>query len=137
MGISDNWLDSSLSGAWVDDEEPISEAYDTSRVIADKSTTIRIVRKGSATFTGEPFGTAQVVRLESISSPADIAGENAVAADQAILVFGYRGHPTITDTDLKRGDWFLLESLQVKVTITDVLLDTRTSLQAIGKASPL
>lgn len=128
-------------GGWLGDDFPLPSwladsdlAVDTARVIADKTTSIKVKRAGSASFTGEPNGQAQIVRLETIGSPGETRGENVTAANAAVLIVGYRGHPTIPDVDLKRSDRFYLASHDATFTVTAILVDTRDSLQAIAEA---
>lgn len=48
---------------------------------------------------------AQTVRIES-GSANEVAAEPGKAAKRKITVFGVVGHPTVADTDMRRGDRF-------------------------------
>lgn len=105
---------------------------DAALIIGDKPSSVQINRTGSGTFIGAPNGVAQMIRQEAISDPSKIVGLNLASGEQGVLVYGYRGHATIPDTDIKKGDWYISDGF--KVTVIDIKLDTRVSLQAIGKA---
>ena len=85
------------------------EAFDTAQIIADKSVSIT-VRRGSATTLG-----AQTVRLESLSSQREIMGDGGTTYLADAMALGYRGHPTIADTDLKPGDRFAVSGVSYQV----------------------
>lgn len=92
--------------AWSDDVDP---GVDTARLIADKSTAIT-VRRGSSTLS------AQTVRIEDLGGRGrQVQTEAGVMAQADTLVLGYRGHPTLADTDLQRGDRFLAGSVSYEV----------------------
>jgi hypothetical protein len=104
------------------------QAVDTAQVIADKTTSI-VVRRNGADLA------AQIVRIEELGGPGETRGQNATVANAGVLIVGYRGHPTIADTDLKRGDRFYLTADSTMYTVTQILVDTRESLQVIGEVS--
>lgn len=120
---------------WQGDSFPLSgwlagadQAVDTANMIADKRTSIVVRRDGVDL-------AAQTVRIEALGGPGETSGANATVANAAVLIVGYRGHPTIADTTLRRGDRFYLAAEDALYTITMILVDTRESLQAIGEAS--
>lgn len=91
-------------GEWRDDWD---RGVDTARIIADKPTTL-----SSAIITSIDGRVVsdQTVRIEALSDFA--ARQMTPASDVAalkVMVLGYKGHPSIDDTDLKRGDRFLSE----------------------------
>lgn len=49
---------------------------------------------------------AQTVRIESQIDVSEPASESGKAAKRMITLFGVVGHPSIADTDLRRGDRF-------------------------------
>lgn len=119
MPSIDAWMGDSfpLSG-WLDD---VDQGVDTARLIADKSTSITVIRGGVAQ-------TAQTVRIETLRTERTVqtAGGNTAVIDTAVI--GYKGHPTITDTDLQRGDRFAVSGQMYE--IVTVIPGTVDSLQA-------
>lgn len=49
---------------------------------------------------------AQTVRLEYRSGTGVKVGETVSSAIQGMIVFGIKDHPTLSDTDMQRGDRF-------------------------------
>jgi len=94
----DGWAGNEFPlSAWSDDAD---QGVDTARLIADKSTSITVIRAGVAQ-------TAQTVRLEFLTGARREYQTEAGQTGQAdVLVLGYKGHPSLTDTDLQRGDRF-------------------------------
>lgn len=56
--------------------------------------------------------TAQTVRIES-GGASEVAAEPGKAAKRSITVFGIVGHPTVADTDVRRGDRFSFNAIPV------------------------
>jgi hypothetical protein len=112
--------------------DDLTQAQDAANIIADKVTLITVERPGSggAITTLDP----QPVRLETGGSPNTVDGGLTVTGPQQITVLGFRGHPDYPNTNLKRGDQFYVAEFGERYTITAILVETRTSLQAIGKA---
>ena len=108
-------------GDWVDD---VSQAVDTAKILADKSSSIVLIRAGV------PLA-AQSVRIEDLRdrprSYQTEAGETGLAE---ILILGYLDHPTITDTDIQRGDRFALDGAGCRVVA--VMPGLLNSLQAFA-----
>ena len=77
-------------------------------LIALKPTSITI-KRGSSTLS------AQTVRLETLASQRAVVGEGGVTHQIDGLLLGYRGHPTITNTDVKAGDRFVADSMSFEV----------------------
>ena len=101
--------------AWSDDAD---QAYDTARIIADKTIAITATRLGVAQ-------SAQNVRIETFSRGERSVTVNGVSHDVDAIVFGYAGHPTITNTDLQAGDRFVaygqrFEVISVLVALPDI-----------------
>lgn len=94
------WLGDEMPlGDWIDDW---SRSVDTARLISDKPTTITVTPIDGRTVA------AQVVRIEALSEfAARQVGTSGDSASLRVIVIGYKGHASIDDTDLKRGDRFL------------------------------
>jgi hypothetical protein len=106
---------------WLSD---IDQSTDTARLIADKPVDITPIRGGVAQPT-------EAVRVEFLSRPREVetGGGNTAMVDT--LVLGYKGHPTLNDTDLQRGDRFALAGQQYDVVVIAPGLDSQ--LQAYCK----
>lgn len=75
-------------------------------MIADKPASIVIYRESGGTTTALA---AQTVRLDlaSLTSRENLLRfEIGTASRQKMLVTGYKGHPTVADTDIQYGDRF-------------------------------
>lgn len=58
----------------------------------------------------------QTVRVTFSNAERVIKGESsAMSAYRDAVVFGVKGHPTVTDTDIKRGDEFTVYGRGLKV----------------------
>lgn len=108
---------------WRDD---VDRAYDTERTITAKSASITITRAGVAQ-------AAQTVRLEPQSGGSDARGQNATVSNAGVLIVGYKDHPTITDTDIRRGDRFFYAGQMY--TVTQAMPDVPNRLLATAEAS--
>ena len=75
--------------------------------IQDRPTSVTLDRGGVAQ-------AAQTVRLE-YSSPHTVQGEVGKAGEYDLVVFGVKDHPTVTDTNIKRGDRFAVGKLVYEV----------------------
>ena len=117
--------------AWAGDTFPLSDwsddvdqGVDNARIVGDKTTSITAIRDGSAL-------SAQTVRIEELRREREIetaAGQTAVVQ---VVVIGYKGHPSISDTDLQRGDRFAVGGVGYEiVALVPGLAD---SLQAYAK----
>jgi hypothetical protein len=114
--------------AWMGNTFPLAtwlasddHGVDTARMIADKSTSITAVRGGVAQ-------TAQTVRLETLRGKMEYTTPGGDTAVIDAVVIGYKGHPTITDTDLQRGDRFFVDGQMYEV--VTIVPGTVDSLQA-------
>lgn len=113
--------------AWTDD---IDAGVDTARLIAEKPSSIVVTRwsNGSDATLG-----AQPIRIEDLSrNPRFMRGEGGATAVLTLLIVGYRGHPTIADTDLQMGDEFVLNGTPYKVRM--IVPGLTDSLQAYAEA---
>ena len=121
MSKIDAWTGNSFSlSDWID----VDRGVDTARLIADKSTSITIVRSGVAQ-------AAQTVRIEDMGRPREVQTEGGQTAIADTLILGYYGHPTITDTDLQTGDRFAVSGVGYEIVALLVGLDN--SLQAFAR----
>lgn len=101
-------------GDWRDE---INRAYDTARLIAEQPTVITFIRAGATL-------AAQTVRLErSNNIPSELTANIARVAETEVVIIGYRGHPTITDTNVRRGDRFVHSGQTYEVIQVDARLD--------------
>lgn len=98
--------------AWSDDYDP---AYDFARIIGDKTTSITVTRNGVAQ-------TAQTVRIETMARGDTTITVNGRTHEIDAIVFGYNGHPTISDTDLQPGDRFVVDGARYEVIVVAVSL---------------
>lgn len=125
MPSIDTWQGSSFAlSSWRDD---VDRATDTARVIADKSASITLTRQGEQQ-------TAQTVRLEPMGGAGEQRSEAGTVSNAGVWVIGYKSHPTISDTDIKRGDRFFYNSQMY--TVTHVLPDVPDRILALAEASP-
>jgi hypothetical protein len=102
------WMGDSMPlGDWTDDW---NRSVDTARLISDKPTTITVTPVDGREV--DP----QVVRIEALSEFAQAQiGTGGNAATLRVIVIGYRGHESIDDTDLKRGDRFVADGTLFEV----------------------
>jgi len=99
---------------------------DTAARIAAQPVSIVVIRDGATL-------AAQTVRVEPYGWPGQQRGENATTANAGVIVTGYKDHATIADTDLQRGDRFMVEGQMVTVTALLVIVPGR--LVAVAEAS--
>jgi len=117
------WLGSTPPlSTWLDDAD---RAFDTARVIADKPAVITITRLGGAL-------AAQTVRLEPAGGAADATFTMGALGKAGVIILGYKSHPAIADTNLKRGDTFAYDGQFYLV--VQVLPDVPDRLLAIAEA---
>lgn len=103
----------------------LNQAYDMARLINDDLTSITVIRAGSAM-------SAQNVRVETKPTGNSTVLVNGRVHEVNAIVFGFRSHPTITDTDLQAGDRFVVDGVRLEVIA--VLVDLENVLQAICEA---
>lgn len=77
-------------------------------LITYKSTSITVNRNGTSL-------AAQTVRLETLSGDKQIMGAGGVVHQISAMVLGYKGHPTIADTNLLPGDLFTVGTIHYEV----------------------
>ena len=116
MPSFDGWLTGALPFGWANP----TIAVNVGNIIADKSISITVTRDGAQL-------SAQTVRIEPLNDPSLRPSANALTAFGTVMVLGYKGHPTISDTDMTRGDRFyyggmMYEVVQVQPGYTDRLI---------------
>jgi len=122
MPSVDAWTGNSFPlSDWLDD---VDRGVDTARLIADKPTSITVVRGGVEQ-------AAQSVRIEGLGRPREVQTEGGQTAIADTLIIGYKGHPTLTDTDLQTGDRFAVGGVSYE--IVAVLAGLSDCLQAYAK----
>ena len=122
VGKADAWLGNAFPlSDWTDD---VDRSVNTARLIADKITSIVVVRAGVEQ-------AAQNVRIEPMARPREVQTEGGQTAMADVLIIGYNGHPTITDTDLQTGDRFAVSGVGYE--IVALLVGMTDSLQAFAK----
>jgi hypothetical protein len=102
-----------------------ARAADAWQRIQDKPTSITIRRNGTAQ-------TAQTVRIEFDDTATERITDNVSVGLQTLIVFGVRGHATVTDTDIKPGDKFIAAKKEYEVLS---LIHTTGEIQAIARAT--
>lgn len=79
------------------------------RRIQDRPTSVVLNRAGSA----QP---AQTMRIEYNNSSANFVDGTLVrTSKQNLTLFGVRSHPTVTNTDIQKGDRFTINGAQYEV----------------------
>jgi hypothetical protein len=121
MGKADSWLGNSHL-VWANDDR----ANDTARTISDKPSTITPVRNKVAQ-------SATVVRIDTMRDPMERTGPLATVSETRVLVLGYKGHATIADTDLQRGDRFKHQGQTY--TVTQILPSSPYRLIAVAEVT--
>jgi hypothetical protein len=106
MSRIDAWSGNTFPlSAWTDDHDP---GVDTALLIADKPTSITISR-GASTLS------AQTVRIEEFRGQKQVQSSAGQVYNVDAVVLGHKGHPTITDTDIKPGDRFAVAGVLFEV----------------------
>jgi hypothetical protein len=84
------------------------------RRISEKPSSI-VIKRGTTTLS------AQTVRLESSGSSNRVGSAGTVAVRE-VVIFGVRGHATVTDTNIRRSDRFIYGGEEYQV--NDLVLTT-------------
>lgn len=89
------------------------KAGDTAARINERPTTLTVLR-GQSTHT-------VTVRIEPTRSGDErqTDGPTATIGSSGVVVIGFRNHPNVADTNLKRGDRFLWEGDRYEVTLVN------------------
>lgn len=107
-------------GNWLADTTA-SRAADAWSRITDKPASISIYRDRTRTTPDETLD-PQTVRLEFSSTVREALGEGGRSSIRDLIVFGIKGHASIPDTDIRRGDVFEHDGNRYRV--VDVLTTT-------------
>lgn len=106
MSRLNDWL-----GTGTEEIDPQSRAVDAWKVIQRSPHTITIQRGGSDL-------SAQVVGIEfdnQSGMQGEVAGAGGKSARRSCIVFGVKDHPSITNTNILRGDKFRLNGTDYRV----------------------
>ena len=124
----DRWLGNSFPLSSF--QAGVDAGVDTARLIAEKPTSIVVRRAVVGNLA------AQTVRIEPVGGlPLERTTNNITTSEQTALILGYKGHPTIADTNLKRGDRFYVASEDMMYTVIQILPGLENCLQAIAEAT--
>lgn len=85
-----------------------NRAADALRRINEKPASLVFVRNGAAQ-------AAQTVRVEYDRAQSTEQGAGAQSSSRKLIVFGVRDHPTVTNTNIQRGDRFAYQGGQFRV----------------------
>lgn len=107
-------------GNWLADTTA-SRAADAWSRINDKPASVTIYRDRTRTTPDETLD-PQTVRLEFSSTVRELMGEGGRSSIRDLIVFGVRGHESVPDTDIRRGDVF--EHAGGRYRVVDVLMTT-------------
>lgn len=125
-----NWMaNTNKAGDWKEEiEDDARNVHFTHRVILEKPASITVYRPKTPTAAAQVLD-AQTVRIEQTRIQPDRdtgkAGREHVA--NATLL-GYKGHPTIADTNLRAHDQFMFEGIKFEVRL--IFPDTPGRLEA-------
>ena len=93
----DRWLGTSSRFA----PQTSARASAAWRRIQDKPSAVTLKR-------GTTLQTAQTMRVEIANSASEQRGVNATPGQYTAVLFGVRGHASVADTDIQRGDQVVL-----------------------------
>lgn len=105
MSRIDDWATASLPNDWVQDRDL---SIDLGELINDKATSITVVRAGA---TRDP----QIVRVEALGGSRQALTPAGQVFNVDAVIIGYKGYPTIADTDLKPGDRFVVAGVRYEI----------------------
>lgn len=101
-----SWIDATLPlSSWLGDYDM---AVDTAFMIADKPTSILVIRAGS------PMAD-QTVRIEEMRGNRQVTTSAGQVYQVDAIILGYKGHATIADTNLQPGDRFAVAGVRYEV----------------------
>jgi hypothetical protein len=98
---------------------------ETAKHISEKPVSIVLVR-------GVTPLAAQTVRIEADGSPMAETGSQMVRGETDVVILGYLNHPIVPDTNIQRGDRFVLSGRDFDV--VDVVLSVPYRVIAKAKA---
>ena len=98
--ISDYLGSDEVLGSYLD----ANRAVDTARTMAKSSALIRVQRASTATF----HETVRIEPLGGSSFANEVRGDVAKVGSVQVIVVGYKDHPDYADTNILRGDRFVI-----------------------------
>lgn len=127
MSRADNWAGNIKPMENWDYE---SRSMDTARLIAEKPITITLIRNGIAL-------SPQTVRVEPYRHPHEQNAQNSWRVSLgAVVIVGYREHPTIPNTDIQRDDNFLYQDqLYTVVNFLSAVRDRLIVIADVGESN--
>ena len=105
MNRADRWLGSTRP----DTGNTEVRGYDTARLIADRPSAIVISRDVNGVTIQLPPQTVRLEPVQNIREANEQRDPVVTSAKQYVVVVGYKDHPSIPDTDLKRADLFFYQ----------------------------
>lgn len=119
-----NWRDTEHLEGWLDDANPASEV---AFIVGHRGVSITLVR-------GSTPLAAQTVLLVPASggrtTTPEPTGGAGVAGKDYVFLIGTRGHPTLADFNVARGDRFTLDGARYEVTYVDKTMAGKTEARA-------
>ena len=115
-------------------DDPITRALDTAALIAQRPFTVVLTRFDTNALTDLPAVRTplipQVIRIEviqAIRGSVEVRDLFMNSSQQNVVLIGYRGHPTIPNTDMQRADQFfyqnrMYEIIEIIDTVPGILL---------------
>jgi len=85
-----------------------NRAHDAWRRISEKPSSVVLKR-------GATLLPAQTVRVEANSLPSEVEGPAGISSIMRVTLFGVRGHESVADTNIQRGDVFGLNGTRYRV----------------------
>lgn len=83
--------------------------YDTARTISDRPSVIVVSRLVDGVTVQLPPQTVRLEPVQNIRESNEQRDPVVTSSKQYVVVMGYKDHPTIPDTDLKRADLFFYQ----------------------------
>lgn len=115
MNRADVWLGNAAPNAQPGNVE--ARLMDTARLIAQRPSVVVLNRKLPGV-KGDTQLAPQTFRVEIVQAPRGSSdAQNALMAisQQYVVLIGLKGHSTLPDADIQRGDWFMLNNRRCTV----------------------
>lgn len=112
---------------WLGTDTVLPDGYNRAELVGvriqEKPTSIVIMRDGAADLA------AQTVRIEPMGYSSETEGQINTPSQATLVIMGYKGHPTVADTNIRRGDRFvahdvLYDVIEVVHSFTDRVVAT-------------
>ncbi len=115
MNRADRWAGSAAPNPQRGNTE--ERGYDTARTIAARPFQIIIQRSvpGSDENVNLPPQVVRIEILQSARQALELHNTMLAISRQYVVVMGFKDHPTIPDTDLKRADRFFYDNLEWEI----------------------